>query len=153
MENYDYEQMSKEGYSCQCEAAGYCPLLDEEMSPHLHSLCQTNEAYRNRFLENAKKRGVHDSEVRRTHSKERIEITELSNSADLAIEDLKKEGIDLDKENASAGLGDTIEKVLSKFGITQEKIERIAKMKGCGCSKRKQWFNKIFSYNKENSDE
>jgi len=151
MESYDYEKMSEEGYSCECEVAGYCPLLDENMTPHLHSLCQTSEAYRNRFLENAKKRGVHDSDVKRTYTKETIERSELNNSADSAISELKEKGIEID--SIPEGLGDTIEKVLGKFGITQEKIEKITGAKGCGCSERKQWFNKIFSYKKEDTDE
>ena len=54
---YDYEKMTTEGFSCDCEVAGYCPLLDKDMSPHLHNLCKTNPLYRNRFLENAKNSG------------------------------------------------------------------------------------------------
>ena len=53
----------------------------------------------------------------------------------------------------SEGLGDTIEKVLSKFGISEEKISKILGGSGCGCSKRKKWFNKIFSYKKESDNE
>ena len=42
---------------------------------------------------------------------------------------------------------------LNKFGITQEKIEKITGAQGCGCNERKKWFNKIFSYNKEDINE
>ena len=149
---YDYEKMTTEGFSCDCEVAGYCPLLDKDMSPHLHNLCKTNPVYRNRFLENAKNRGVHHSAVSRKYSEDTQKTLELTKSADSAIQELKTEGIDLNQEAKSEGLGDTIQKVLSKFGITSEKVERIAGMKGCGCSERKQWFNKIFSYNKEGKD-
>lgn len=151
MENYNYEKMSREGYSCECEAAGYCPLLDKEMTPHLHSLCQTSEIYRNRLLENSKKRGVHNSSIRKMYRKDVAETSQMNKSADSAISELKKQGIEID--NISEGLGDTIEKVLNKFGITQEKIEKITGAKGCGCSERKKWFNKIFSYNKVDTDE
>jgi len=148
---YDYEKMAIEGYECECEAAGYCPLLGRKMGNHLHNLCKTDSRYRNLFLQTAKKRGVHDQEVQKTFSKEQKERAELHSKADSAISELKEEGIKLD--NISEGLGDTIEKVLNKFGITQEKIEKITGAKGCGCSERKKWFNKIFSYNKEDADE
>ena len=66
------------------------------------------------------------------------------NPAERAIQEMKDAGIDINKE--SEGLGDTIEKVLNKFGINQEKIEKILGGPGCGCTERKTWFNKIFSY-------
>ena len=77
--------------------------------------------------------------------------TDLENTAEEAIKEMKAAGVDIDKQ--SEGLGDTIEKVLNKFGINQEKIEKILGGPGCGCSERKTWFNKIFSYKKEQSDE
>ena len=44
----------------------------------------------------------------------------------------------------SKGLGDTIEKFTTATGIKKlaDKIPG-----GCGCDKRKQWFNKNFPYN------
>ncbi len=44
----------------------------------------------------------------------------------------------------SKGLGDTIEKFTRATGIKKlaDKIPG-----GCGCDKRKQWFNNNFSYN------
>jgi hypothetical protein len=46
------------------------------------------------------------------------------------------------------GLGDTLEKVFTKFGITEEFIKKSFGLKGCGCQKRKQFLNKIFPYRK-----
>ena len=53
------------------------------------------------------------------------------------------------------GLGDTIERVLSKLGITSEKLERVFNVDkgGCGCGKRKRFLNAIFPYFKKNQEE
>jgi len=148
---YDYEKMSKEGYECDCESAGFCPLLGRNMGDHLHHLCKTDSRYRSLFLRTAKHKGVHDQEVQKNFNQKQVEQSELHSNADSAIKELKEKGIEVD--NISEGLGDTIEKVLGKFGITQEKIEKITGAKGCGCSETKKWFNKIFSYKKEEADE
>jgi hypothetical protein len=147
---YDYEKMSKEGYECECVAAGFCPLLQKEMTEPLHHLCQTSEKHRTVFLNTAKKRGVHDSTVKKRFKKKYVKNTELENTAEAAIKEMKDAGVNID--DVSSGLGDTIEKVLNKFGINQEKIEKIIGGRGCGCSERKTWFNKIFSYKKEEQD-
>lgn len=81
--------------------------------------------------------------------KRNSEQQELAELADKAIEEIESQGETLESE----GLGDTIEKVLSKFGISEEKISKILGGSGCGCSKRKKWFNKIFSYKKESDNE
>ena len=148
---YDYEKMSVEGHECDCAAAGFCPLLGREMNDHLHNLCKTDPRYRSLFLETAQKKGVHDVEVQRKFNQKNIDQSDLHSKADSIISELKENGIELN--NISEGLGDTIEKVLNKFGINNEKIDSILGAQGCGCSERKKWFNKIFSYNKENSDE
>ena len=49
----------------------------------------------------------------------------------------------------SKGLGDTVEKIITKIGETT-KIEYIRRKKGCeGCRKRKEWLNKQFPYQTE----
>tara|TARA_Y100001938_G_scaffold71920_1_gene99817 strand:+ start:5632 stop:6090 length:459 start_codon:yes stop_codon:yes gene_type:complete len=150
-DKYDYEKMSKEGFQCDCVAAGFCPLLQKEMTEPLHHLCQTSERHRTVFLRTAKKRGVHDNNVKKRYSAKMRKRTDLENTAEEAIKEMKAAGVDIDKQ--SEGLGDTIEKVLNKFGINQEKIEKILSGPGCGCSERKTWFNKIFSYNKDKNNE
>lgn len=148
---YDYEKMSVQGYQCDCVAAGFCPLLQKEMTEPLHHLCQTSEKHRTLFLRTAKIRGVHKNDVKKKYAAKMREKTELENTAEKAIQEMKDAGVDINKQ--SEGLGDTIEKVLNKFGINQEKIEKILGGPGCGCSERKTWFNKIFSYKKEQSNE
>jgi len=51
-----------------------------------------------------------------------------------------------------AGLGDTLERVLSSFGITEESVSQALGGRGCGCSKRKQFLNKIFPYRNKKED-
>ena len=149
--DYDYKDMAENDYECQCEFAGYCPLLEEVMTPHLHKLCKTSADHRKSFLKNAMQRGVHNEKVKRAFSNQQIETMKSAEEADRVVKEIKQQGHKLD-DNPSEGLGDTIEKVLKKFGITQEKIENVIGSKGCGCSERKKWFNKIFSY-KENKDQ
>ena len=56
-----------------------------------------------------------------------------------------------DHEEESEGLGDTVEKVITKIGDVT-KIEWIRRKKGCsGCRKRKEALNKAFPYKKEES--
>jgi len=73
---------------------------------------------------------------------------------DQAIEELEKEDIRLDnfQEKESQGLGDSLEKVFSFFGITEEGIKAVTGMRGCGCQKRKQFLNRIFPYRKKKED-
>ena len=53
-------------------------------------------------------------------------------------------------ENKKAtGLGDTIKKILSKIGITEERIKKLFGKKDCGCDERKGFFNRIFPYKKK----
>jgi hypothetical protein len=47
------------------------------------------------------------------------------------------------------GLGDTLEKVFSKFGVTEEKMEQFMGIGGCGCQKAKKFVNQIFPYRKK----
>jgi hypothetical protein len=69
----------------------------------------------------------------------------------LIIEDLKKEGVDLcnyqDKD--PEGLGDLVEKVLKKFGITEDRVKAMTGLKDCGCDRRKEWLNKVFPFRKK----
>jgi|TARA_Y100000401_G_C8317747_1_gene223509 hypothetical protein len=71
--------------------------------------------------------------------------------ADKVIDEFKKEGVDQyvsHAADAKGGLGDTIEKVLGKIGITSERVERIFNVDsgGCGCGARKKFLNGLFPY-------
>lgn len=53
------------------------------------------------------------------------------------------------KHRDSEGVGDTIAKVFSKFGVTEETIEKTQGKTGCGCDKARQFLNTIFPYGKK----
>lgn len=82
----------------------------------------------------------------------------MSNAKELdeIIEHLEKEE-DITLENIhtkdSEGLGDTLEKVFAKFGVTEETIEGFSRIGGCGCAKRKKFLNKIFPYKRHSKKE
>jgi len=54
------------------------------------------------------------------------------------------------EENASIGLGDTIESITKATGIKKavETVTKAVGIKDCGCGKRKDALNKLFPYNK-----
>jgi hypothetical protein len=67
--------------------------------------------------------------------------------ADRFVGELHEEGVFMDNINEeNSGLGDAIEKALSKVGVTSEKIEKIFGIGGCGCGARKQFLNKLFPF-------
>lgn len=70
---------------------------------------------------------------------------------DEAIQEIEKEGVRLDnyKKKDPQGLGDTLEKVFSKFGIDETFIGKAMGIGGCGCQKRKKFLNQIFPYRKK----
>ena len=74
---------------------------------------------------------------------------------DEAIEHLEKEE-DINMTNFRhkdpVGLGDTLERVFSSFGITEELVSQALGGRGCGCSKRKQFLNKVFPYRTKKED-
>lgn len=63
-----------------------------------------------------------------------------------ASEDVKLENY-VHKE--PEGLGDSLERVFSKFGINEEFVEKAMGIGGCACNKRKKFLNKIFPYRKK----
>ena len=69
------------------------------------------------------------------------------------INELEKEGVSLDNIDEMTGLGDVVEGVLIKFGVTEERFKKWFNLRECNCSKRKQWLNKIFSWKKRKKGE
>ena len=69
------------------------------------------------------------------------------------INELEKEGVSLDNIDEMTGLGDVVEGVLIKFGVTEERFKKWFNRRECNCSKRKQWLNKIFSWRKRKKGE
>ncbi len=78
--------------------------------------------------------------------------------ADSLIDNFKEENIDeLSVPHAAesrGGLGDVIEKVMNKMGVTHERMEKIfgVDSEGCGCGKRKKFLNSLWPYYKEHKE-
>ena len=54
------------------------------------------------------------------------------------------------KRRCQAGLGDRVETVLERFGITESRYKEAKRLFGlmpeCNCQKRKKWLNKVGRY-------
>ena len=65
------------------------------------------------------------------------------------IKELENRGVGVNSHilrDDRKGLGDVVEDVLTKFGITEEKFKKWFNLKECNCSKRKKWLNGLFSW-------
>lgn len=164
--------MRKKYRACACNKAGYCPRYKRDMPQEYWELCQTSEKHRMLFDELAGNFyfGMvqkHDTGKKQPsfspatdHKKRLIENArrnprEVSpnkmnaEQANKAIQELKKEGLNLKTLGTieERGLGDTVERILTKFGLTKE-LMGIISGKSCGCSERKKWLNKLLPYGK-----
>lgn len=78
---------------------------------------------------------------------EQQENLKIQKEIDEVIGDLESQNISLET-NEQTGLGDVVENILGKFGITEEKFKSWLNLKECGCSKRKKYLNKLLSWKK-----
>lgn len=140
-------KMYQEGFECECEAAGFCPIYNKTMGNHIHNLCKTNPNYRTAFVKQRLADMKIDAEMDYT-----FHDTKDKHKIDRAIIEMRHEGVTLESDEKSKGLGDTVEKILGKMGITQKMMEKVLGMKDCGCNQRKEWLNKIFSYKSKKND-
>ena len=51
-----------------------------------------------------------------------------------------------DEKISQRGLGDLVERVLTRFGITQERFKQWTGLEECGCTGRKAWLNRLVSW-------
>ena len=158
---------------CECPIAGYCNRYRKDMSQAKWGLCQKQEKYRMLFDEIAgnadfgmwktAKKGNIPAGIARTvkiktgpqkqktlmTEEQRASIIQEHRQVEKALQELEEANIDvntIDKE--SEGLGDDIEKVLTKFGITQKLMSKMLK-RSCKCNERKEFLNKLFPYVKK----
>jgi len=68
-------------------------------------------------------------------------VRHLENDEDVRLENYKNK----DPE----GLGDSLERAFSKFGIDEDFISKAMGIGGCGCQKTKKFLNQIFPYRKK----
>ena len=89
---------------------------------------------------------------KKTHKKIKIgeKMNEIKQEINEVIQELEKSGVNVNSHinNDVEGLGDVVESVLKRFGITEEKFKQWFNLKECGCSKRKKWLNGLFSWKK-----
>jgi hypothetical protein len=77
-------------------------------------------------------------------------MPDIRQEMDQVIHELEKKGINMNSHVDSnvVGLGDVVENVLKTFGITEERFKDWFNLQECGCSRRKAWLNRIFSWKK-----
>jgi len=77
-------------------------------------------------------------------------MSDVRQEMDQVIDELEKKGIDFNttqEDLQTRGLGDVVEGVLTKFGITQERYKEWFGLQECNCTKRKKYLNGLFSWN------
>lgn len=74
----------------------------------------------------------------------------IKSELDNVIKDLEKEGIHAEsRPDEYEGLGDKIESILTKWGITQERFKSWFGLQECNCTKRKQFLNNVLKWKKK----
>lgn len=74
---------------------------------------------------------------------------DIRREMNLVIKELENLGVNNNSHTTfqdTKGLGDVVEEVLNKFGITEERFKNWFQLKECNCSKRKAWLNNLFSW-------
>ena len=76
---------------------------------------------------------------------------DIKNEMNMVIRELESRGIKSNShitDQDMRGLGDVVEDVLKRFGITEERFKQWFSLQECNCSKRKAWLNNLFSWKK-----
>lgn len=76
-------------------------------------------------------------------------MSDVRQEMDQVISELESKGINLDttqEDFQTRGLGDVVEGVLTKFGVTQERYKEWFGLQECNCTKRKKYLNGLFSW-------
>lgn len=74
---------------------------------------------------------------------------DIQSELDQVIKDLEGEGIHAETNpDEYEGLGDKIESVLNKWGITQDRFKSWFGLQECNCTKRKQFLNHVLKWKK-----
>lgn len=78
-------------------------------------------------------------------------MEDIRDEIDRVINDLEKKGLtpNIDRVGfQTRGLGDVVESTLAKFGITQQRYKEWFNLEECDCTRRKEWLNNFFSWQK-----
>jgi hypothetical protein len=76
-------------------------------------------------------------------------MSDVRQEMDRVINELESKGVNFDtssEELQTRGLGDVVEGVLNKFGVTQERYKEWFGLQECNCTKRKKYLNGLFSW-------
>jgi hypothetical protein len=77
----------------------------------------------------------------------------IKKDLDPVIKELKDRGISPNSNDQEViGLGDIVEAVLLKFGITQERFKEFFSLKECNCTERKKYLNGLLSWHRKKND-
>ena len=79
-------------------------------------------------------------------------MSDVKKEINQVIQELEKRGVNINSHvtNDTKGLGDVVEQVLEKFGVTQDNFKKWFNLKECNCTKRKKWLNGLFSWKVKN---
>ena len=153
----DVENTSECLTRCMCDGPGQCPCYGVVMNEGLHAKCKSSADWRANFARffdamaaeeikaaTAAREGAALERARQDILRKKEEYEQL----DLALAEIhsQSDGSDV------TGLGDLVENVFSKFGITKERVEKVLGTQGCGCDKRKQFLNSIFPFVRKNDE-
>jgi hypothetical protein len=78
-------------------------------------------------------------------------MSDIKKEINQVIMELEKRGVNVNSHitNDVTGLGDVVEQVLQKFGVTEERFKKWFNLKECNCTKRKKWLNGLLSWKKK----
>lgn len=65
------------------------------------------------------------------------------------IRELEVQGISMENYNSVEGLGDKVEAIIGKLGLSEDLVQSFFGIGGCGCQKRKKWLNSVLSFLKK----
>jgi hypothetical protein len=70
----------------------------------------------------------------------------IRNEIDPVVEELQALGLKHNDDYDIVGIGDVVESVLTKFGITEEVFKSWFKISECSCTDRKKFLNGVFHW-------
>ena len=127
------------------------------MNENLHRKCKSGQNWRDNFSNfftslaseevrshNAAREAAFMDQIKQQEIARRKEEKDLDDA--MAEIESRAKGIEME------GIGDFVENVLSKFGVTQERVQKALGTKDCGCDKRKQFLNQLFPFARKNDE-
>lgn len=140
----DFDKIEENGgpSECVCDGAGHCPVYQQFIHRGVQYQCQRLQSSRNQWWRIFR---PDYSEEGRKKFEEAKRIATSKAKFDKAVKELDKKGINPDSIEGKKGLGTVITKILAKIGVTKDVVSTVAGIDDCGCDRREEWLNKIFS--------